>query len=148
MTESSSVAIYYVPRADRPVTTPRTNLDFADGGILKTEFSQINGTCGNIISGEYRLWFGVLMDTVVTLMRQSPPPYATERWKGNHAEALAWVQSTDYYVGSFSFIVGDVLGWSVSETRRILLTDPRGIKRRLTKIRNAARHESRRIPVE
>lgn len=148
MTEASSAAVCYVPRADRPVTTPRDNLDFAEGQILQGEFSQINGTCGGIVNGEYRLWFEVLMDATVILMRRSPPSYASEKWKANHCEAVAWVQSTDYYVGSFSFVVGDVLGWSVTETRRILLTDPTGIKKRLTEIRNKARSASRRIDVE
>jgi hypothetical protein len=141
MTTTSSLAIGFVQFADRPVTTPRDNFDFSEGEILRGEFSRVNRAIGDFATGEYRLWFANLMDAVTILVRYPISRYAGTRWEACYHEALAWVKSTDYYVGSFSFVVGEVLGWSVTETRRILLTDPRGVKERLDAVRNKARRD-------
>ena len=105
--------------------------DLSEGHIVRDQYDGINRSNLKRNLPEYRLWFSVLEDAVDILTSDTMQGLPREKWHRLYDDTLGWLRSDDHFVGSFSFIVGEVMGWPVSDVRRILLTDPHGIKRRI-----------------
>ena len=110
--------------------------DLSEGHIVRDQYDGINRSNLKRNMPEYRLWFSALEDAVDILTSGTMLGEPSAKWRNLHDDALRWVRSDEHFVGSFTFIVGEVMGWPVSDVRRILLTDPHGIKRRIKALRD------------